>query len=176
MPQRRSFAPMPMNQPTRQPVPHGRAQAGGFGQPQQPLPPGPLSGNQPPDTSQGGGLRVPSSVPLNPAMAGGPIAPLQRPQAPGTGTLDPFNAQAFLQARGGQAGPINGPQEIATGSVNDARGSQGNPFGGHEMLDEEGFHLPHESTTTALDLQGGTEGHSNNEFPTALLKMLGALK
>jgi hypothetical protein len=73
----------------------------------------------------------------------------------GSGTVDPFDVQPFLSAE-----------------------QSGSQFGGVMNGDAggEAFHFPHESTTTAADVQGGM-GMDDEEgaMPMTLLKMLGAL-
>lgn len=170
MPQRRSFGGQPVNRATTGHTGSAHMPGGMGGPPPQPLPPRmppggmPMAGpSGPPMPGMGG--------PPSPLGAGGPGGPGGPPPglgqpgqnpmggAPGSGTVDPFDAPPFLHAAmstGSKLGPT----------------LEDHPQGGPEGEGVDRLHLPHESTTTAEDLNADND---NEQSPSMLLKLLGML-
>jgi hypothetical protein len=181
MPQRRSFAPNPMQPATT-------AKGGGRGHapmpmqpPAQPLPPAQGAGPMPPSTpSPMGGMpaprtNIPTSIPLTaaqpqgagmgatPQPMGGPPPQPPQPQGMGQGTVNPLNVSSFLSPM--QPSPGHDAQ------FDDTMGGGG--LGGADKM-----RLPHESATTSADLQGGGAGEDGGDemgVPMTLLKLLGTM-
>jgi hypothetical protein len=164
VPQRRSYAPTPMNAPQTgntgremtppnlapqpQPIPPvpslPQSPAGA-----QSLAPAPMNGGQTMPSPMGN--RLPTSVPLSPAQPTG--APQQQQMMPsggqmnalGTGTVDPWDVEPFLSS--------------------------------HDDLNQQEPHtlrLPHESPTTSAN-RDEQMPDDERTIPTTLLKMMGAL-
>lgn len=147
MPQRRSFAPVPMNKPDtgntgRQATPPNLSPGA------QPLPPGPLTSQPQTNVQSAQGATpqrppLPMSIPLRapapaaplmpqaPAGGGGGAMPqpMAAPMRPGTGTVTPFNVDPMLDASktGENGAPGDGPMGSTLLKLLAAFGHTGSP-------------------------------------------------